>query len=520
MFSTAFIFPFIDRFGLYGALAGTLTVSFLPVVGGVYFVRKSARPRPDCFLAVKSMMRFAVTAALLGVISWSLRGVFSSQLRWFLTIGPFFTLGYFLMIGFWSRFVYFSSAQSPRVLMVTQYLGLGGLERMILNLSIILKTRGNWRPHVFVYDHAKFADPGSHLGLSLEEAGIPVTYFSKSRGFSPKAVVKIALTILRDDISVLHTHDLGGLIYGVGAKFATFGRVRLVHTQHSFVHLVRKKRYQLYEKFFTYFANEITVVSADTRKTYVELGVPDRKIHIVPNGVQFPEYVSGETMTRALRVSARQAAIDSLKVHPAIAPLRAHLDSHWVLYMARLHGRKGQDQAMRVWGALDPRVRGKLTLLFLGLETEQGQAEKLRKLIEIAPDSSRILCLGPSHSPGLWLQSAEVFLSSSEFEGLPLASIEAAGAGLPLILSEIPGHASLKANSTQYPLGQPEQGARALERIIAEIEKSPDTFFKSAWNAAEPLRIRYSLSSMADAYSALYPWISIPSHPAEIAAQG
>lgn len=343
--------------------------------------------------------------------------------------------------------------------MLTQYLGLGGLERMILNLATSLKSEFQWQPQVFVFDHSKYTDPSANLGSSFEAVGIPVVFFSKGKGFSFQAVLKIARIVLEQDVSVIHSHDLGALIYGACAKVASLGRVRLVHTQHSFVHLARKKRYQLYEKFFTFFADEVTVVSPDTLDTYRKLGLSERRIHFVPNGVRFAVGSGGNRLTLAQRGEARRAAVESLGGQPTVPALQTLLGAHWVLYMARVHGRKGQDHAMKLWSALEPSVRRKATLLFVGLETEPGQLDKLNKAIEAAPDRDRVLYLGPTHQPGLWLQASEVFLSSSEFEGMPLASIEAAGSGLALVLSAIPGHESLKSNSLQYPLEHPEQGA-------------------------------------------------------------
>src|ERR1700758_2210555 len=108
--------------------------------------------------------------------------------------------------------------QNRNVLMVAQYLGLGGLERMILNLATSLKADLNWSPSVFVFDHSQFSDPSEHLGSEFEAAGIPVTYYSKGKGFSIIAVLKIAAAVFRGDVSVIHTHDLGSLIYGACGK--------------------------------------------------------------------------------------------------------------------------------------------------------------------------------------------------------------------------------------------------------------------------------------------------------------
>lgn len=491
--SLGLCFVLIRVYGPFGALFGGLTARLLMRAYGLAYIRGSTGWPFRDFVPASRLARYAGTSLALAPVCLWARGHFHSPILWFLTMGTFFTAAYFLITGLWSRWVFYRSPQSRRILMLTQYIGIGGLERMILNLALTLKKKGGWQPSVYVFDHPSGTEPGSHLGGEFEAARIPITYASKSRGFSLKTALKIAQAIRGGEISVVHTHDLGALIYGVIAKWLTFGRVRLVHTQHSFVHLGRNRRYQLYEKLFTSFADEITVVSPDTLETYLKLGVPESKVRVVMNGVRFPEL---GTDRRAARLTLAENN----------AELRALVDSHWILYMARLHGRKGQDHALRIWSALEAGFRRKTALIFVGLETESGQAEKLRVLIEAAPDRPRVQYVGPSLRPDLWLGAAEIFLSASEFEGMPLASIEAAGAGLPLVLSRIPGHQILEPVAKQFSLEQLDQGARALEQTLSEIERDPEAYFREVRRRAEPFRVSYSLERMAETYSDLYPW--------------
>jgi glycosyltransferase involved in cell wall biosynthesis len=374
---------------------------------------------------------------------------------------------------------------------------LGGLERMILNLATSLKVDLNWEPSVFVFDHAQNANPASHLGGLFEAEKIAVHYFSKSKGFSLKAVLKLIETIVREEVPVIHTHDLGALIYGGLAKIGCLGSVKLVHTQHSFVHLGRKKRYRFYELFFTSLVDELTVVSTDTLETYRALGVSPDKITFVANGVRFAEH-------SASKEASKRTALETLDHQISSASQELLSKAHWILYMARVHGRKGQDHAVELWRELTPEFRSKAALLFVGLETEKGQLEKLRSLIEAAPNRERIFYMGPSHRPMSWLQAADVFLSCSEFEGMPLASIEAAGSGLPLVLSSIAGHESLKSLSAQYPLDTPKLGAEQVQKIVSRIENEGSHYFDSIWKTSESVRNQYSVVQMATKYAELY----------------
>jgi glycosyltransferase involved in cell wall biosynthesis len=384
--------------------------------------------------------------------------------------------------------------------MLTQYLHMGGLERMIFNLSTALKAQGDWEPQVFVYDRLPDAGAENDLGPAFANARIPVTSFLKPPGFSPRLALAIHRKLSAEHITVLHTHDLGPLIYGVCAKLLSCGRVRLIHTEHSFVHLSRRWVYKYYERLFARFADEVAVVSDEMRRTYLELGVPPDKLHVVPNGVRFPEQ---GPLSAATKAQNRKDLLGKLEASAREA-LGPFMECRWILYMARLHRVKGQDHALELWRGISPRARGKSVLLFVGPESESGRLKDLRAGIASAPDSSQILYLGPTQCPELWLGCCDLALSCSEFEGMPLGPIEAAGAGLPLVLSEIPGHAVVKAWSAQYPLSDPSAGARTVERILEETEADQDDRFKSLWEKAGEVRSLYTLAHMSSDYSRLY----------------
>lgn len=391
-------------------------------------------------------------------------------------------------------------AQAGKVLMVSQYLHMGGLERMILNLSSALKDGGAWEPSVFVFDRLPGAAPDNDLGPDFAAAGVAVFSFPKEPGFSFRTVLRLRRALIEGGVSVLHTHDLGALIYGACAKLLCFGRVRLVHTQHSFVHLSRRRAYALYERLFTSFADAIAVVSPDTRRIYEGLGVPAAKVHLIPNGVRFPERAAPDASEKA---RARAELLGSLEpaARAALKPLAA---SRWILYLARLHRVKGQDRALEVWARLRADARARCALVFVGPESEAGALDRLKGGIAQAPDAVRVAYAGTTRRPEAWLSAADLSLSCSEFEGLPLGPIEAAGAGLPLVLSDIPGHEAAAAWGERYPLRDADAGARAVERVLAQLESGGAPLAERLRGHAADARSRYSLAAMGEAYSKLY----------------
>jgi glycosyltransferase involved in cell wall biosynthesis len=65
--------------------------------------------------------------------------------------------------------------------------------------------------------------------------------------------------------------------------------------------------------------------------------------------------------------------------------------------------------------------------------------KSLRNIRGMSPNASRIHLAGFRQDIGDILQSIDVFLQPSEFEGLPLSTLEALDAGLPIVGSHAPG---------------------------------------------------------------------------------
>ena len=102
------------------------------------------------------------------------------------------------------------------------------------------------------------------------------------------------------------------------------------------------------------------------------------------------------------------------------------------------------------------------------------------------------------------LGTADVFISTSAGEGLPVALLEAMACGVPVVVTDIPPHREVARSAHGLPLvpvGDSAGFARALERVRAADEHE-------LRRMAERLRAcvveRYSVSSMNEAYGELY----------------
>jgi glycosyltransferase involved in cell wall biosynthesis len=153
---------------------------------------------------------------------------------------------------------------------------------------------------------------------------------------------------------------------------------------------------------------------------------------------------------------------------------------------------------------MDPIVRKSCVLIFVGPETDSGELNRLNEIKLRSPDQERIIFAGPSQNPEDWIRASDLFLSCSEFEGMPLSPIEAIGSGIPAVLSQIAGHEFLFPYSEHYSLVHPEHGAKCIEGIINQIKSNYLNYRLSLWERTQTIRTQFTLSAMSKQYEKLY----------------
>lgn len=99
---------------------------------------------------------------------------------------------------------------------------------------------------------------------------------------------------------------------------------------------------------------------------------------------------------------------------------------------------------------------------------------------------------------------ADVFVSTSLVEGLPVAVLEAMACGCPVILSDIPSHREIAQGADFIPLvatGDSEGFAHEITRIR---EMTSDERTRIGQKCRQLVEDRFSLQSMHDQYEAIY----------------
>jgi glycosyltransferase involved in cell wall biosynthesis len=171
-----------------------------------------------------------------------------------------------------------STTPTVRVLHVLDSLAPGGLENGVVNVAQRLNGQG------FDIHSACLRFRGDFAERMPEPAKVVV--MGKTGGFSLKAVLALRKHIRKTQAEVIHSHNLGTLIY---AALATLGGLThpIVHGEHGQVQkqdLTPKRLAQ--RRWFFRLCHSVHVVSSSVRDNLQELGLdPQKKIVVTPNGV-------------------------------------------------------------------------------------------------------------------------------------------------------------------------------------------------------------------------------------------
>ncbi|WP_422925475.1 glycosyltransferase [Singulisphaera sp. PoT] len=292
----------------------------------------------------------------------------------------------------------------------------GGLERIVLDLARTGPKLGQEVSVICMERRGKLAD-------QVEEAGATVLCLDKPPGRDPEMVGKVREALRQLKPNVVHTHQIGPLLYaGPAAQAENVPLV--VHTEHinqlaKHRSLSRRLRLRILWWLAGRRSARFFCVSDDIAAAVHTHGfLPKRKIHVVLNGID----------TAQFRRKSREAnPVRSELGIPPGAPLLGTV--------GRLNEVKCQDLLVRSFQRILKDVP-EAHLLLVGDGPMWAELHELADRLEI---SDRVHFAGYQAEPERFLKAMDVFVLPSRAEGLPLAILEAWAVGLPVIATRVGG---------------------------------------------------------------------------------
>jgi glycosyltransferase involved in cell wall biosynthesis len=283
-----------------------------------------------------------------------------------------------------------------------------------------------------------------------------------------------------NEISILHTHGKGAGAYGRVVSALT--GIPCVHTPHG-IHVgsygaVALRLYRCYENLTSRWVNRLIYVSNDEQLAARRCVLwPRVASSVIVNGV-----VSASE--EALRQGRREAR----------SALGFPEERLLVVTLSRFDYQKNMGEAY----AIAKRHPG-VNFVWVG----DGPDHRALRERAQSEGANHIHFPGAMDDPASLLAAADIYLSTSRWEGMPLAVLEAMAAGLPLVATDVTGHRELIGSShcgLLYELGDVDAGSSFLTELLANLELRGEL---GAKGRAAQLRL-YSCEAQAQAVAALY----------------
>jgi glycosyltransferase involved in cell wall biosynthesis len=213
---------------------------------------------------------------------------------------------------------------------------------------------------------------------------------------------------------------------------------------------------------------------------YVAAGVPAEKFIVIPNGIgpAPPSNIRRESLLRELSLPPEARLIAAVG---RLWPQKRIKDLIWAADLLKV-------------------IRDDVHLLVIGEGPLRSQLERFRSQVRI---EDKVHFLG--HRPDVLslLPHCEMLWLASGFEGLPNVVMEAMAAGIPPVVSDIPGNRDLVVDGESgylVPNGDRAAFARAAQRML----ENPELAQRLGAAARERMLREFSIAKMVRRYMDLY----------------
>lgn len=364
-----------------------------------------------------------------------------------------------------------SGSERLRILHIAPSLSVGGAEQMATHLMIGLAASHT----VGAVGLLPYSD--NAVERRLQNAGIPKWHLNKRPGFDMRMFGALSRVFREFQPDVVHTH-MAVQRY----VFPVLLRSRVPAAIHTIHNLARHETDSV-GRVVHWFAFRNRVVPVAISR---EVAASVQRVYglacnaVVPNCIPVERYQPNDRDRQEWRA-------------------RFHLGPEAVVFtcVGRLVAQKNPLLLMEAFAQVkDPRAH--LVLLGEGpLAGEVAQYAKARALTD------RVHLLGKQDCVPQMLAASDVFVLSSDWEGNPLAVMEAMAAGLPVVATAVGGVPELVASGEQgflVPAGDAPAFASAMQTLLGDSE------LRRAMAAAAGARAcrEFTLERMVRGYEELY----------------
>lgn len=310
---------------------------------------------------------------------------------------------------------------------------------------------------------------------------VTVHSLDKRPGFSLGTACRLARVMAEIKPDVLHTHNLGPLIYGSLAK--GFGQwPPILHGEHGVLDAEElTPRRMRHRRWLYQGCRRVHTVSVSLRQHLVELGFPPAKIEAVVNGVDTQQFSPGD------RTAVRRQ-------------LGLAVDGLWIGMIGRFTQYKRHALLLEAFSVVARHMKNVQLVIVGGGGSEEKNVQQQARSSEAA---ARIHLAGFQNDPLPFYQAMDLLVFPSVNEGLSNAVLEAMATGVPVLCHTACGNAEVITHGEDgliSSLDSVEELATQLEQALS----APARLVAMGQKAREKVAEKFSLTAMVENYARLY----------------
>jgi glycosyltransferase involved in cell wall biosynthesis len=353
-------------------------------------------------------------------------------------------------IGNWLKLPimkYESKAMKKRLLFAIPYLGGGGAERMFLNLC------NNLDRNRFEIILCLFKAKGEYLSLLKKDVKVIDLNSVQLRN----SIMRIRKTIKKEKPDmVISSISYVNILLATSRFLLPKRNIRYIARESNMLSEVMKNASYIMRFLQKYYKNMDYIIaqSDDMKKDLVmNCSIPENKITIINNFIDI-DYIN-KKLNENINVELPDNKINLLSI-------------------GKFEYQKGYDMLLKSFSNFKYIDKFHLTIIGQGTLKQEIQ----QQIINLGLESRVSLC-GFTHNPYKYMERADIFVSSSRYEGFPNVVIESLCCGLPVIANNYKGGINEILRYSEFGNIIDIQNTKEFEETICNVLKKDRTIIKN-----------------------------------------
>lgn len=363
-----------------------------------------------------------------------------------------------------------NSSERIKILQVIDSLGSGGAESLLKNFVLEVEKNNVFNIEIAtLYHNAIFKE-------EIKNAGIPVWDLNLEYKYDLRGILKIITVIKKGKYDIVHVHLFPANLFAAIASLFLPKGIKWIFSEHNVYN--RRREFKIFKILdnFTYSRYSKIICVSKQVESALSNWMPSvkGKTKVIPNAVLVPEYLNP-------------------------CPIK----TYDILFVGRLTQAKGVDILLKAVKILKNKYSKNLKIAIVG---DGPLKENLNNLAVELGVNEEVRFLGVRKDIGKLMESSNIFILPSRWEGLPMVILEAMSRGMGIIATKVGGIPEVIENGKEGILISPEDPeilAQTINKLLENEELRKNISQAAYKKVKDKFSIKAYFTHMLDFYSSL-----------------